>query len=99
MLAAWRWLVRMPKREALIADEGPDESSARCLSLEGPCDLAYRGVLPAALGRALRRAPTAEPMGSVEVVTANIEEYATARDSGLVDQEAAARKALWQVHG
>jgi hypothetical protein len=51
VLSAWRWLVPI-----LIVEEQLDASvysSVRGVRLEGPADLAYRCLLPKALGRAL----------------------------------------------
>ena len=53
-LHAWRWLLPMPDREAVInADAGGH--GARGTSLEGAVDLAYRCAMPRALGAALCR--------------------------------------------
>ena len=56
ILSAWRWRVMGPEHEVLFT--GADQFISRSsVALEGPRDLAYRGVLPMALGSALLKLP------------------------------------------
>ena len=50
VLSAWRWLVAFPEREAYLSEE-PRGSSRDCSHRAKGHDLAYRGVLPLALGK------------------------------------------------
>ena len=85
-LAAWRWLVPVQEREELV---GADiERSATGAALEGPADLAYRGALPRALGKALD-SPTGESVQ--EGASEEGEEYATMYEVPALEREAAAR--------
>ena len=61
LLSAWRWLVPTLDREVILsADTGGHSAAAVCA--EGECDLAHRGVLPAALGRAILQAARGTPV-------------------------------------
>ena len=52
IVCAWRWLIRGPDKEALFSI-ALTKDPTKAIELEGPMDLAYRGVMPAALGRAI----------------------------------------------
>ena len=86
ILSAWRWCVSMPDREALYAEE-PQGHSSHGVSLEGACDLAYRGIVPRALGKALDAhdmvVGAAPPVHS----DSDGEEYATLAQPEQVEQE------------
>ena len=88
ILSAWRWLVRIPAKEAVLnalrSPDSPDTSD-----LEGPMDLAYRCVLLSPLGYAIHKADIpleGEP---------TIEDVATLLDIHRLSQEAEDRIALW----
>ena len=90
ILSAWRWLVRIPAKEALLnarcSPHSPDTSEP-----EGPMDLAYRCVLPSPLGYAIHKIdipPEGEP---------TIEDDATLLDMHRLSKEAEDRLALWRA--
>ena len=57
ILCAWRWRVRIPANEAVLnALRASDHSDTS--DVEGPTDLAYRCVMPAALGYAIQKIDT-----------------------------------------
>ena len=85
-LAAWRWLVPVREREELV---GVDvTSSAPGAAMEGPADLAYRCVMPRALGKVL----DSQEGASLQVCASEEgEEYGTIHDAPTLEREAAAR--------
>ena len=54
ILAAWRWLVTLPGREAQLSQDVGGHSSAAVIQERG-WDLGHRAVLPAGLGHSLSR--------------------------------------------
>ena len=75
ILCAWRWLVRDADKETVYyISLSPGRKKAR--ELEGPTDLAYRGVMPAALGRAVQQTDVEN-----EENVSDVEEYATIYDN------------------
>ena len=76
----------MPDREALYADEAQGHSS-HGVSLEGACDLAYRGIMPRALGKALDSHDIAFGAAPPVHSDSDGEEYATWAQPEQVEQE------------
>ena len=85
VLSAWRWMVAFPEREAFLTEE-PRGSSRDCSRRAGGHDLAYRGVLPLALGKTLCS------LHSSAVVDHLLppDTFATLRQPGLAAAEVAA---------
>eukprot|EP00439_Symbiodinium_sp_Y106_P055377 s232_g7.t1 len=84
VLSAWRWLVSFPEREAYLSEE-PRGSSRDCSHRAKGHDLAYRGVLPLALGKALcslHHAANVDHLLPAEI-------FATLRQPGQATAEAA----------
>jgi hypothetical protein len=87
ILTSWRWLVPMPSREAVF-NADVDGHSSNGTAIEGANDLAYRGVLPRALGIALAGYEPALANLDEEV---DVEDEATFQDRALFRAEASRR--------
>ena len=101
ILSAWRWLVPIPEVETFIGDSL--NQSADGARRETHVDLAYRGVLPWGLGRALC-APSAHG-GAIAGVhdeqadgAGRDEEFATQSQAASTCQESQRRRQLWRTH-
>ena len=89
VLSAWRWLVPTAGSETRCS--GDVTLSAPGTRAEGPCDLAYRCVLPAELGRVLNgRAQDAGAVQGSEQGSSD-EGYATGWEGKALAEEAEAR--------
>ena len=92
LLSAWRWLVPTLGREVILsADTGGHSAAAVCA--EGECDLAHRGVLPAALGRAILQAARGTPVPDDALPDA-AEGFAHLLSSAQLAAEQARRRSL-----
>lgn len=93
VLARWRWLVSMPSREALFSRDVGGHSSED-VRAECEVDLAYRGVIPRALGYVLREtSDTMDPESSSE------EDFATANEADAAMREASRARSRWSRAG
>ena len=88
ILSAWKWIVRNPLREN--AFRSPLDGHSASIQ-EGAFDLAYRAVLPAALGYAIHR------MDQPRIGVDPTEEEATICDSSLITMESERRSKLWKA--
>ena len=85
ILSSWRWVVPCPSFEAAIR-AADVHSSAPGVAMETALDLAYRGIVPSCLARAVEGVePTAVSSAS------EAEEYAAQREHGGLAQESASR--------
>ena len=80
ILAAWRWLVPIPAREALLSQDVAG-SSAASANKECGTDLAYRGVLPKALGVAICH------LSPASLEDLELEQFASLRNSRALQSE------------
>ena len=87
ILSAWRWLVRIPAREEVLRTAPAGQSDP---VQETAFDLAYRCVLPAAIGYAIHTVQI--PLVCQEAA----EDYATIFDSLLICKEQEALASLWK---
>jgi len=85
VLSAWRWLVPLPGREELLSGLS-EHGGAPAAAVEQEYDLAYRGVMPRALGLALA-GPPSSPSDSED------EEYACSDSPALFESESRSRHA------
>jgi hypothetical protein len=92
-LSAWRWLVPVPTREEDIGRV--IESSAPWTLPQGPSDLAYRGVIPRGLGKAVVSGANGRlELGNDNSSDSSGEEFATRREHQAADRETQARRRL-----
>ena len=88
ILSAWRWLVRIPAKEAaLCVLPSPDPDAPE---LETAMDLAYRCVLPSPIGYAIHK------MEVPRVSEPTIEDVATLVDVRRLSMEDEDRITMWQ---
>ena len=91
ILKAWRWLVRDTDSENIF-DSTFATDRKKASALEGPADLAYRGVMPAALGRAIQNVDIEK-----EDKDPDLEWFATIYDPAQTTQDADRRSTLWRL--
>ena len=91
--------VHAATRGSVVQDVGGH--SAADVSEEGSCDLAYRALMPLALGRALRdsREDTAAEMRSTQSDSGSGGEYSTMRDRQAVCGDTDRRRRRWLAVG
>ena len=88
ILSAWRWLVRIPTKEAaLCVLPSPDPDAPEP---ETAMDLAYRCVLPSPIGYAIHK------MEVPRVSEPTVEDVATLLDVRRLSKEDEDRVAMWQ---
>ena len=88
ILSAWRWLVRIPAKEAaLCVLPSPDPDAPE---LETAMDLAYRCVLPSPIGYAIHK------MEVPRVSEPTVEDVATLVDVRRLSMEDEDRVTMWQ---
>ena len=88
ILSAWKWIVRNPLREDVLRTALDGHSAP---IQEGAFDLAYRAVLPAALGYAIHK------MDQPPTCEEPYEEEATIFESNLIMMESERRARLWKA--
>ncbi|CAE7257788.1 unnamed protein product, partial [Symbiodinium necroappetens] len=87
VLSAWRWMVAIPEREAFLTEEPRGSSRDSSRRAKGH-DLAYRGVIPLALGKALCSLHHSEDADHLLPP----DTFATLRQPGLAADEVAASR-------
>ncbi|CAE7423476.1 unnamed protein product [Symbiodinium sp. CCMP2456] len=84
LLAAWRWLLPLPGREAQLSQDVGGHSAV-AVSREHGWDMGHRATLPLALGKALCGNQTSN---EASALSADLEEYAVWRQSEQTRREA-----------